>query len=176
MNSPNSDKPGMKQKLVHEIRRLLLIAAYLACFFLVFRLYTHLVLEDYGVNYFEYGLTLIKALILAKIILTAEALHIGEKFRERPLIVPTVYNTLAFALFALVFELLEHVVLGKVHGKTVAEVFAEITDKGWPNLAGMTLVVIVAFLPFFAFRETERVLGDAKLRDLFLKRRKGGKL
>jgi hypothetical protein len=173
MNSPNSDQPGMKQKLVHEIRRLLLIAAYLACFFLVFRLYTHLILEDYGINYFEYGLTLIKALILAKIILTAEALHIGEKFRERPLIVPTIYNTLAFALFALVFELLEHVVLGKVHGKTVAEVFTEIADKGWPNLAGMTLVIIVAFLPFFAFRETERVLGEAKLRDLFFKPRTG---
>src|SRR5882672_7851084 len=106
MKRANSDQTAMKQKLVREIRRLLLIAAYLACFFLVFRLYTHLILADYGINYFEYGLTLIKALVLAKIILTAEALHIGEKFRGQPLIVPTIYNTLAFASFTLVFELL----------------------------------------------------------------------
>jgi hypothetical protein len=31
-------------------------------------------------------------------------------------------------------------------------------------------VVFVAFLLFFAFRETERVLGEGKLKHLFIKR------
>ena len=85
MNNTTSNDLSLKKKLVHEIRQLLFIAAYLALFFLVFRLYTHLILAEYGVNYFEYGLTIVKALALAKIILTAEALHLGERFRERPL-------------------------------------------------------------------------------------------
>jgi hypothetical protein len=33
----------------------------------------------------------------------------------------------------------------------------------------MTLVVFVAFPPFFAFRETERALGNGTLNDLFIK-------
>jgi hypothetical protein len=47
----------------------------------------------------------------------------------------------------------------------------ELLDKGWAYLAAMMVVVFVAFLPFFAFRETERVLGKHKLQDLFLKHR-----
>jgi hypothetical protein len=171
MHSTKQESPSLKQKLVHEIRQLLFIAAYLASFFLVFKLYTRLVLAEYGVDYFAYGLTLLKALALAKIILTAEALHLGERFRERPLIVPTVYNTVVFAAFALVFEILEHIILGRFHGKTASGVLTEILDKGWPHLASMTLVVFVAFLPFFAFRETDRALGGTKLRDMFIKRR-----
>jgi hypothetical protein len=167
MDSAQHETVGLKQKVAHEARELLAIFIYLAMFFLVFKLYTRLVLAEYGVDYFVYGLTLLKALALAKVILTAEALHLGERFRERPLIVPTVYSTVVFAAFALVFEILEHIVLGAIHGKGVSEVVTEILDKGWPHLAGMTLVVFVAFIPFFAFREIGRVLGDAKLQELF---------
>jgi hypothetical protein len=170
MNSANPENLGMKQKVVHEIRRLVMIFAYLAIFFLVFRFYTHLVLSEYQIDYFEYGLTILKALALAKVILTAEALRLGERFRDRPLIIPTFYATLVFSAFALAFEILEHIIIGLFHGKSPAEVFTELLDKGWPHLAGMTLVVFVAFLPFFAFRETERVLGEGKLKDLFINR------
>src|SRR5262249_11205628 len=76
---------GVKQKLVHEVRKLVAIALYLVGFFAVFRLYTRLVLEQYGINYFEYGLTLLKSLALAKIILTGEALRLGERWIARPL-------------------------------------------------------------------------------------------
>jgi hypothetical protein len=175
MSGTTSNLSSLKQKLAHELRQLLLIAAYLAVFFLVFRLYTHLILAEYGVSYFEYGLTIVKALALAKVILTAEALHLGERFRERPLIIPTIYNTVVFALFALVFEILEHIIMGEFDGKSISGVLTGMVNDGWPHLAGMTLVVCVAFLPFFAFRETERVLGEAKLRDLFLKPRRAGK-
>jgi hypothetical protein len=76
-----------------------------------------------------------------------------------------------FGGFALVFEIVEHFILGAVRGKTLAEVWLEIQDKGWPHLAAMILVVFVAFLPFFAFREMEQVLGEGKIQDLFFKRR-----
>ena len=106
------------------------------------------------------GLTILKALALAKIILTAEALRLGERFRERPLIIPTLYATLVFPVFALAFGIPEHIIVGLFHGKSPSEVLTELLDKGWPRLAGMTLVVFVAFRPFFACRESERALGD----------------
>jgi hypothetical protein len=171
MDRENQKELTIKQKILHEIRRMAMIFIYLSVFFLVFRLYTRLVLSEYRINTFEYGLTILKALALAKVIITVETLRLGERFRERPLIIPTLYSTVVFTLFAFAFEIVEHVTVGQLRGHGVAQVFTELLDKGWPYIAGMTLVVFVAFLPFFAFREAERVLGEGKLRDLFIKPR-----
>jgi hypothetical protein len=119
---------------------------------------------------------LLKSLALAKLILTGEALRLGERRTQQPLLVLTVYYAVVFSAFALVFEILEHIVLGWLHGKGPAAVLAEILDKGWPHLVAMTMVVFFAFLPFFAFRETSRALGEGKLHDLFFKRRTKPKL
>lgn len=160
----------LKEKFISELRRLVGIFIYFACFFFVFRLYTRLILSEYEVDYVEYGLTLVKALVLAKIILTADALRLGERFRERPLIVPTLYNTIVFVLFASVIEVLEHFSVGLTfERKSAAQLLAEVQEQGWPHIAAMVLVVFVAFIPFFAFRELERVLGPGKVRDLFVK-------
>src|SRR5262245_40208549 len=107
MTHTEADKVGVKQKLVHELRQLVVIFLYLAGFFMVFRLYTRLVLEEYQVNYFAYGLTLLKSLALAKVILTGEALRLGERARARPLIVLTLYYAVVFSAFALAFDVLE---------------------------------------------------------------------
>jgi hypothetical protein len=171
MNDSHAAEVGWKHKLAHELRKLVTIFVYLALFFLCFRVYSRLILAEYRVNYFVYGLTLLKSLALAKVILTGEVLRLGERFRDRPLIVPTFYKTVLFSAFALTFEVLEHLILGWVHGKDPAEVWAELLGNGWPHLVAMMAVVFVAFLPFFAFREAERALGESKLRDLFLKPR-----
>jgi hypothetical protein len=174
MTSSNAHQGGLKQKTLHELRRLVAIFLYLSAFFIVFRVYTILVLAEYQIDYFHYGLTLLKSLALAKIILTGETLRLGEKwFRTRPLIVLTVYFALVFSCLASVFEVVEHLIIGWMRGKSAAEVLGEIADKGWPHLVAMAMVVFVAFLPFFAFRETGRALGEGKLHDLFFKRRRG---
>ena len=170
MNDSGTKQHGVKQKLVHELRQLLVISLYLFGFFAIFRLYTRLVLEEYQIDYFHYGLTLLKSVALAKIILTGEALRLGEQSRRRPLAVLTVYYAVVFSAFALAFEVLEHLILGGVRGKDPRAVMAEIVDRGWPHLLAMTMVVFVAFLPFFAFRETGRALGEGKLHGLFFGR------
>jgi hypothetical protein len=170
MNGAHAEKAGFKHKIAHEVRKLALIFAYLGVFFIVLRFYTNLVRGEYQINFLQYGLALLKSLALAKIILTGEALRLGERFRARPLIVPTVYKAAVFSTFALAFEVVEHIILGQFKGVAVAEVWTEILDKGWPYLAAMALVVFVSFLPFFAFRETERVVGEGMVYDLFFKR------
>jgi hypothetical protein len=171
MNGSNEAKAGWKHKIAHELRRLVVIFVYLSVFFVGFRLYSRLILAEYRINYFVYGLTLLKSLALAKVILTGEALRLGQRYRDMPLIVPTFYKTVVFSAFALTFEVLEHFILGWVHGREPAEVWTELLDHGWPHLVAMMGVVFVAFLPFFAFREAEHALGERTLQDLFLKRR-----
>jgi hypothetical protein len=171
MNGTHEHKLSPKEKLLHELRRLAVYFVYLAVFFTVFRLYTRLVLSEYHIDYFAYGLTILKSLVLAKIILTGEALRLGERLRQRPLIVATVYYAAVFSVFAMVFEVLEHLILGGIRGESPQEVFARIAEKSWPHLAAMALLVFIVFLPFIAFRETARALGEGKLRDLFLQPR-----
>jgi hypothetical protein len=171
MNMSAPDKVGIRHKLAREIRELVTYFLYLASFFILLRSYTNLVLAEHHINYVGYGLCVLKSLALAKIILTGESLRLGARLSGTPLIVQTFCKAALFSVFACVFEVLEHLILGAVRGKAPAEVFAELLDKGWPHLVAMTMVVFVAFLPFFAFRETARALGDGKLQELFFKRR-----
>jgi quinol-cytochrome oxidoreductase complex cytochrome b subunit len=173
MDGTHAEKTSKKQKILHELRQLVAIFLYLALFFMVLRTYTHLILLERQISYVAYGLTLLKALALAKIILTGETIRLGQRFHDKPLIIQTLYATVVFSALALAFEIVEHVILGQVHGKSVSEVTTEILEKGWPHLAGMTLVVFVSFLPFFAFRALERAIGEGKLTDLFFKNRSG---
>jgi hypothetical protein len=171
MEGAHPEKAGRKQKILHELRELAAIFLYLAAFFVVLRTYTHLVFLDRQIAYVAYALTLLKALALAKIILTGETLRLGRRFDDRPLIVPTLYNTLIFSALALAFEVVEHLILGMIHGKSLGEAFTEILEQRWPHIVATTLVVFVAFLPFFAFRALEGAIGEGKLKDLFFKTR-----
>jgi hypothetical protein len=129
VENPHPQTTTKKQKILHELRSLLFIFLYLGLFFMVLRTYTHLILLERQISYAAYGLTLIKALAMAKIILTGETLHLGERFHNKPLIVSTLYATLLFSALALVFEVIEHLLLGLIHGKSVGEGFAELLER-----------------------------------------------
>ena len=74
----------------------MLVATFLFFFFGSFTTYRRLVLAEYQIGYFEYGWALLKALVLAKVILIGEILHLGERFHDRPLLVSTLWKTLMF--------------------------------------------------------------------------------
>jgi hypothetical protein len=129
------------------------------------------VLHEFGISYFHYGFALVKALVLAKVILLGQHVRFVGIFDDRPLIFPTLYKVVWFSLFTLAFEVLEHVIGGFLHGKDLAAVYREIISTGRDELLSRTLVVLFAFVPFFAITETGRVLGEGRLSALFFKRR-----
>jgi len=144
---------------------------YLACFFCAFTWYRRFILEQYHISYLHYGIGLIEALILAKVILVGDFLHLGRGLEERRLIVPTLYKTVMFTLFVGLFAVLEHMVGALLHGKGLA--------GGWQELAGLNkyelfarcLVTFFTFIPFFAFKELGRVIGAGKILELFFRKK-----
>ena len=107
-------------------------------------------MAEYQIAYFQYGYTLIEALFLAKLIVLGRHFHLGERFDRYPLIIPTLYKTFWFSIFVLAFNVLEHLIIGRLHGKTSAIVFDEIYAKTiWESLANV-LVLCIAFMPLFA--------------------------
>jgi hypothetical protein len=173
MPATDPGKKGLKQKIAHETREYLLFAAYLACFFVSLTTYRKLVLAEYHIGYFEYGWALLQALILSKVILIGEALHIGERFQDRPLIVSTLWKSLVFALFAAVLVLAEHVISARLHHESVVAVL-ELQGPHRVEVIARFQLMLVAFVPFFAFRETDRAIPSAQLFQLFFRGRPGG--
>jgi ABC-type phosphate/phosphonate transport system permease subunit len=164
--------PGFKQKLSRETKDIVTVYLYLVILIGAFHLYKWILMAEYHVGYFVYGASLVEALILAKVILVGEGLGIGQRFADKPLIFPTLYKTMLFALCVLVLGILEHLIIGFFHRENVAGVFQEVI-RGRYEILGRVLIMFVAFIPFFAFRETMRVLREVKLFDLFFRSRGG---
>ena len=171
MNGRDEKRSGLKEKAIHEVKEMLAIFLYLALFFCAFTTYRRLVMKEIGFSYFHYGFALIKALVLAKVILLGQYVRFAKVFDDWPLVIPTLYKVILFSFFAMAFEVLEHVIGGFLHGKDLLAVFQEMISAGWDELLARTLVMLVAFIPLFAFTETARVLGEGRLRELFLHKR-----
>lgn len=166
-------KPGIRVRLAAEMKTMLIVFVYLAALLGALTLYRRLVLDVYQISYFHYGYNFVEALVLAKVIVFGSAFGLGERFRDHPLIVPTVYKTVYFSVLVLAFSVLEHIIAGWVHGKTTRAAWDAILDQGVWEILARILVLSLAFLPMFAVWETDRALGDGKLFELFFKRGTG---
>ncbi len=163
-------KESLEKKIKYEMKEFVTVFLYLVILIGSFTVYRWLLMAEYHVGYFVYGYTLIEALVLAKLIIIGESLGIGERFSNQPLIVPTLYKTLIFALFVLAFAILELLVKGFLHGKDMVEVFQGVI-RGRYEILSRILIMFVALIPFFAFGEAERALKEVNLFELFFRRR-----
>ncbi len=171
MNSLNKKRTGWKQKILHELIEYWLSVLYMAGFFSVFTNYRRLILAHYQISYEAYGFSVIKALVLAKVVLVAKGLRLGRGFEDKPLIVPTLYKGFLFTVFVAVFDVVESMIRSFIHGRGPMGAFDELMSRfNYEWLAG-SLVVFFSFIPFFAVRELRQVLGEGKIGKLFFQRR-----
>lgn len=165
---------GRKQKVVHELVEYWINVVYLAFFFGVFMSYERLILADYQIGLGHYGIAVIKALILAKVIMIGNLFRLGRRLDHKALIFPTLYKTVVFTLWVVFFNVIESTVRGLLHGEGLGGGTKEILGRHTYELLAHSLVVFFAFIPFFAFRELGRVLGEGKIGGLFFRARSSG--
>jgi hypothetical protein len=144
---------------------------YLTLVFAAFTQYRRLVLAAHDITYTNYWVAVIEALILAKVVMIGDALRLGRRLDQRPLIFSTLFRTVVFSLFVGAITLIEHGIKSLWMGKGFTEGLVGFLGKGSHELLAGCLVVFVAFIPFFAFRELGRVLGEGKIWALFFRRR-----
>jgi len=171
MNSPDKQKGNWKKKIYHEVVEYWINVIYLTLVFAAFTQYRRFILATHDITYANYGFAVIEALILAKVIMIGEVARLGRGLENKPLIYPTLYKTVVFTLFVAVFTVCEHLIKGLWNGTGLMGGFAEFLGKGPHELLANSLVVFVAFLPFFAIKELGRVLGQDKIQTLFIRRR-----
>jgi len=167
MHAPHA---GWKRTLIHELVEYWLNFAYLSFFLVAFVWYRRLILAEYQVLYTNYWVPLIEAAVLAKVIMIGDVLRLGRGLEQKPLIVPTLYRTLVFGAWVAAFHVLEATVRALFQSKGLVGGFEEIASKGRYELLASVVMVLVAFIPFFALRELRRVMGEGKLWSLFFTR------
>ena len=168
-------KQKAKERAVTEFKRFLAIAAYLWVLFSLFEIHRYAVLREanlYGLSGYKIGFALVNALIMGKVILIGQALHVGEQFKERRLIYSVLFMSAMFAVLVVCFEIVEDAIVGMIHGKSFID---SIPQLGGGGLEGKVLFGVMAFvvlIPFFLFSEVQRVIGKERLYSLILQERK----
>ena len=173
MTSTVNEKSSLTlaQKAKEEFVMFWAIAIYLALMFTAFSTYRRLILSESGVTYLHYGAGIIEALILGKVVLLGQALSLGKRFESEPLFVSVLFKSLIFGAFIAVFSVIEHVVEGLVHRETWDVIGRHLFSAGRDEILARSLVMIVTLIPFFAFCEVDRVIGEGRLFALFFRPR-----
>jgi hypothetical protein len=105
---------------------------------------------------------------LGKVILLGQVLHAGERLTQARLIHSVLYKAGVFALLLVCFEVAEEVMIGLLHGKSIA---ASIPQLGGGGIVGFLLFGIMAFIvliPLFLFTELECVIGRQNLHSMIV--------
>src|SRR5215470_10900816 len=152
----------LKQIAYQQLKELAAIALYLWVVFGLLVMFKSVILAEQHIPFAYHGFAIINALALAKVMLTAKDLHLGERFDEAPLIYPTLLKSALFAVVLACFKILEEFVVGLYHGKSFQQ---SINDLGGGTLNGIVILTLLLFamlIPFVGFGELQRVLGESK--------------
>ena len=154
-----------KQKFIHELKTVGWVSLYLALFFCALCTYSMLMLHELNVtnSYFRYGFAIINALVIAKIILLGEYARLGRGHENKPLIISVLWKAFLFGLLVAAFHILEETIKRFALHQRISVDIDEMLIRN--------LVVFSFLVPFFAFWELRRVLGEGQLFDMFFRRR-----
>jgi hypothetical protein len=159
----------MIEKILDEGKKLFWIFIYFCVLIGLLSVFKSLVLNEDNLLYHR-GFTVINAWILAKVVLIAEYFRVGENLRHKPLVYPIAFKSAVFCVSLMCFYVIEEMLVGIWHGRTVAGSFPDIGGGTWKGISVVGFILFVGLIPFFAYRELARVLGRDELYSLIFKR------
>ncbi len=147
------------------------MALYLWLIFGLFALYRSVILAEVHVEGAAKGFALINALVLAKVMVVAKELRLGESDYDAPLIYPTLVKSALFSVLLAAFKILEEAAVGLYHGQSFQQSIAALGGGTLQGILCLTALLFVMLIPFFGITELQRVLGEGKLAQLFFRPR-----
>jgi hypothetical protein len=169
--SGGESKAPFREKINEELIEFAILTVYLYVCFAAVTYFKAAVLQAQGIAYDHLGLAIIKAALCAKFMLVGRAVHIGERFRNLPLIVPTLHKSFVFLLLLVVLTLIEEIAVGAIHGETIMHSVSGIAGGTLHQFVATILIMFLILAPYFAFRSLGQIIGDKILVRLFFERR-----
>jgi hypothetical protein len=161
----------VKQIAYQQLKEFFAIALYLWVVLGLLVMFKSVILAEQHIQFAYHGFAIVNALALAKVMLTAKDLHLGEKFDEAPLIYPTLLKSALFTIVLACFKVLEDASVGLYHGQSFQQSIADLGGGTWTAVLTYILLLFVVLIPFVGYGELQRVLGKGKLEQIFFRPR-----
>jgi hypothetical protein len=162
-------KKSWKQRFLDEFTEYWANVIYMALAFSAIIFYRRLVLAHYEIYLDDYFSGVVKALVIAKVVMIGAFLSISRRFEHKPLIYPVLYKAILFTIWVMLFDIAEIYISSFIHNLSFAESYFELRTRVTTVWLGGALLIFFSFIPFFAFKELVRVLGSDKVKELFLR-------
>lgn len=152
-----------KQHVLTSLHRFLIMFAYLLVIMAMFQLHEIVILRQHNIPYTRFGFAVVKALILAKVMLLGDEVKLGTRLKAQSVITRVIGRSVLFTILFIAFDLIEQIVRALFTGRDIT-----ISDPGGSMLASLIIATItcVALVPYFTFVELGRLMGTDKLTGL----------
>lgn len=151
---------GIKAKVKHELRTYLWLTAYLYVVFGAIIVYKSALLRDQGVAFTPWGIAIVKAAILAKFLMLAEAARAGQRRTPRPFPLAVAHRAIALGLALILLTLVEEWVVGAFHGHTLSATLDEVFGSRWREVLATCLLIMMALVPYVAMRRVQESVDE----------------
>jgi hypothetical protein len=158
---------SLPQRALREFEEMAALALYLYICLGAVLLLKAAVLQDVAVTFVIWGIAAVKALLLAKFMLLGRALQLGKRFRDRPLIWPTLYHALMFLILLLVLTTIEEIVVGSIRHRPLFESLTHVVGHSVLEGIAVCLILFLILVPYSAFVCLADVLGERETLRLF---------
>lgn len=169
----HEQRSARRKRIADGVKRFLTIVIYLWALLSVFELHKWAVFREQNISDallgYRTGFALVNAMVLGKVFFIAEDLHLGDRFKDKQLIIPILFKSAIFSLTLVCFYILEEVLVGMWHGKTIAQSVPKLGGGGLEGILLVGIMMFVSLIPFFAFKEISRALGKGELSSLLFK-------
>jgi len=169
--SGEPSKVPFSKRITDEVIEFAIIAAYLYICFTALLFLKASILKAEGIPFAPFGFAAMKALICAKFVSVGYALHVGERFKDLPLIWPTLYRSIALLVLLVVLNVIEDMIAGLIHNKRIADSLAEMGGGTPSQMLATVLVMFLILIPFCAFRVLGEAVGERNLVRVFFQPR-----
>lgn len=152
----------------HEFTVMLPIYLYFLTAAAILYLTESLVLDKYGIHFFDIARAFVVAIIITKAIIIADSLKFSKKFANRPLIYSTLWLTAIYLFCGFLIKYLEHLILHLFKHESFFTANLQIWQTiNWPTFCLLTLWATILLYFFAAQREVIHYIGAKKFRKLF---------
>ena len=156
-------------KIKHEMMKMLPPTIFFFVMLNVVLLVRGLLTRGTGISMPTFATVLIASLILGKAVLLANMLPFINRFPEKPLIWNAAWKTVIYTVIATFIHYLErlHEYWKESHDLGAAN-HQLLADMNWPHFWGIQIMLLVLIFNYCVFAELARVIGERKLRAMFL--------
>jgi hypothetical protein len=166
---PNSRLLGF---VIKELKEVLAPTLFFAIGFNIIVLTTQLILADYLVNFTNFMVATVAALVVGKSVLIANAIPFLRRFDTAPLIRPILFKTLVYWAVVFVVRLVEKLAEYRFGGGTLGGIPEYVAIHfSWHRFFAIQIWIFVLFLIYTSAAELNALFGDGELVKILFTRR-----